>query len=60
MRILTLLLIIILSACATPRIEENVLPKTSQVGVVSLLGNQLEFEKRGLTVFANKTEQIDV
>ena len=51
---------ITVTACGMPQIKEDVLPKVSRVGVVSYLGDELEFRKRGLTVFHNKLEQIDV
>ena len=48
------------TACGAPQIKESTLPQTSRVGVVSLPGNELLFEKRGVTIFSNKTERIDV
>ena len=58
--IAVIFLAIAVTACGMPQIKEDVLPRTSRVGVVSYLGDELEFRKRGLTVFHNKLEQIDV
>lgn len=61
MRSITIVFVAIaVTACGIPKIKEDVLPRASRVGVVSLMGDELEFRKRGLTVFHNKLEQIDV
>lgn len=53
-------LIFVVTACGAPQIKESTLPVASRVGVVSLLGSEFQFRKRGLTVFHNKLEQFDV
>ena len=58
--IAVIFLAIAVTACGMPQIKESTLPTASRVGVISLLGDELEFRKRGLTVFHNEIEEIDV
>lgn len=51
---------IAVTACGIPQIKEDALPRASRVGVISLMGDELEFRKIGLTVFHNEIEEIDV
>ena len=60
--IAVLFMAIAVTACGKPQITEDVLPKTSRVGVVSYLGDELEFINRSIhtLIYRNEIEKIDV
>ena len=59
-RLFVLLLAVMLTACAAPKLTQQQAASIKSVGIVSLLPQELKYRKIGITVFNNEFKSLPV